>query len=60
MANVFFKINEKIKKSEKLKIVSYGNKFLMNNEQDFRDWIKKEFNTIGNNGFQKYLNKKID
>ena len=60
VANSFFEINQKLKNGEKLRIVSYGNEFVIKDEQDFRNWIKTDFNTIGNDGFQKYLNKKID
>ena len=60
VANSFFKINQQMKNGDSLKILSYGNEFCINDEQEFRDWIRKQFNTVGNGGFQKYLNKEID
>ncbi|MBJ6367974.1 hypothetical protein [Snuella sedimenti] len=60
VANSFFNFNQRIKNGSSIRIISYGKEYEIKTEQEFRDWIKKKFNSVSNGGFQEYLNKKID
>ncbi|MFN5848053.1 MAG: hypothetical protein ACK43K_06155, partial [Chitinophagales bacterium] len=53
-------INQKIKSGKKLKVISNGEAFLIETEEDFINWIQSKFNDEFNYGFEEYVNKKIE
>jgi len=60
VANSFFDFNQKIKNGKSVHINSNNKDYYIKTEQEFKEWVKKIFNTSGNGGFHEYLNKKID
>ncbi|MCE2963134.1 MAG: hypothetical protein ACK5UE_09540 [Chitinophagales bacterium] len=60
VTDYFFSINQKIKSGKKLKVISNGEAFLIETEEDFINWIQSKFNDEFNYGFEEYVNKKIE
>lgn len=60
VANFFNDLNQMIVIGDKIEIVSNDKKFKITNEKELRKWIVESFNSPYNNGFEKYLTKKLE